>query len=126
MARSKDKDGGIPSVLAGKASLVPDWSEAWAPYETVFALMVPVWKEGKCVRLSGRVGIRVVGPYFVATLTCPSEGLETSVTLADLCNLMVDLESHCRSPQAIWTPTFDRVKAAKADEQKARKGQGSA
>jgi hypothetical protein len=118
MAKRSDDD---PLDFLGKRdSLVPQDAEGMKAYPTLAACLQPRWKDGKCVRQAGRMGLRVVGCYFLVSVTCPTEGLETTATLGSIVGLLDALEGHLRSPGAVWTPTFDRVKEAKAEEKKIR------
>lgn len=118
---SKPKDQGPPDVLAGRNSLVPEDEGGRKLYPTLWSLLLPKWQNGKCVRQAGKIALRIVGPYYLVSVTCPTEGLETTATLATLDGMMEALEKHCLHPGAIWTPTFDRVKEAKREEKEIRK-----
>ncbi len=109
------KASALPGVLAGRNSLTPTDQAGEKAYPTVAALLQPLWRDGRCTREAGSIRLRIVGPYFLVSITCPTEGLETTATLASIVGLMDALEKHVNAADAVWTPTFDRVKKAKAD-----------
>ena len=120
MAADKPKSSPV-SILADRNSLIPQDGQGAKLFPTLMELLLPKWVDGKCVRQSGRLSMRIVGPYFVFTVSCPTEGLETSVTLASIVEALEAIERHCVDPGAIWTPTFDRQKQARKEEEKIRK-----
>lgn len=84
-------------------------------FPTLTQCLFPIWKDSKCVRISGGVRIRLVGGYYLVTVSCPSEGLETTLTTPTLVGLLEALEAHVRNPATIWTPTFEEQKRARQD-----------
>lgn len=93
-------------------SLVPQDAKGAELYPNLMDCLMPRWVDGQCVRQSGSLRMRIVGSWFLLSLTCPTEGVETSVTLDTVVKALEALEKTIASGKAVWTPTFERQKKA--------------
>jgi hypothetical protein len=118
MSKKGVPDNTRPAVFGKQTTLVPEDDAGEKALPNVLDCLLPRWKDGRCVRESGRIGVRVVGCYFVCTLTCPSEGLECSVSSLSIVGLIEALEKVAADPNTVWTPTFAAQKKARQDASK--------
>jgi hypothetical protein len=81
-------------------------AQAEEKWPNVVACLVPQWREGKCHRQAGRLTIKPLGCVWEVTLSCPAEGVDTSVRVASLIDGLDALESLLRSGEAIWQPDW--------------------
>jgi hypothetical protein len=112
------KNGDTLPVFLRTQSLVPQDSDGEETYPVLSQCLMPRWRDGRCIRESGRIGIRIVGSYYMATVTCPSEGLECSVSCSSIIGLMDRIEQAVASPDTVWTPTYGAQKRARQDAQR--------
>jgi len=106
-------NGEVPPPLAGLSTLVPSDDEAKRLWPNVWACMMPHWSEGKCTRQSGGIRVKIVGSWFVVTLSCPTEGLEADLTTETLLNLLDQLEALLASGRAVWKPDWASTKRSR-------------
>ena len=96
-------------LLKGRAQ-VPQDAAAEDEWPTLMAVLLPVWKEGKCRRQAGSLRLRIVGGYFLVTVHCPTEGMECTMTTDTLVNLLPQLETFLQSGASEWIPDFETLK----------------
>ncbi len=101
---------GLPGFTQGATSKAPTDDKAMAEYPLLMQCLLPIWKDGKCVRQSGGLRIRLVGGYFLASLHCPTEGVEATLTTDTLSDLLLQLENSLKLDQLRWFPDFERQK----------------
>lgn len=118
MAKSKIEKIERPAALNGQGLQAPSDSTGAAAYPNLFACLVPTWEDGKCLRQSGSVRLKLVGGDDAVTLTCPTEQLETTMVTDTLVNLVGLLESHVANGASIWTPTWEVAKKARQAKMK--------
>lgn len=106
-------NGTVPGPLANLSTLVPCDDKARERYPNVWACLMPHWSEGKCTRQSGTLRVRIVGSWFEVTLSCPTEGVETTLSTETLVNLLEQLEKLLASGRAIWKPDWSSTKKAR-------------
>jgi hypothetical protein len=92
----------------------PDGKDA-AP--TLFDILAPRFKDGKCTRLGASLSLRVVGGFYVIRIGCPSEQAQATFTLHTLASLLADLERNVQSSSCVWLPDYDSQKRARRDAQ---------
>ena len=109
---AKHKENGVTALasLVKASQLSPSDAKGEEQWPTLMECLLPIWKDGKCKRQSGHLRIRLTGSWFVATLSCPTEGMETSVSSDTLSGLLDALEAKLRSPECQWTPDWESVK----------------
>jgi hypothetical protein len=73
---------------------------------------MPQWADDKLRRSGGTLTIKPLGSYWVLTLRCPAEGVETSVPLPTLIGALDSLEASLANGDAIWKPTYEALKKA--------------
>lgn len=103
--------GPLPLLAMRKQS--PDDAELEKQAPTLYSCLQPLWKEGKCKRASGSIRVRLVGGYYQITLSCPTEGLETSMVTDTLVDVIGQLEKRLNDPACIWTPDFSEQKKSR-------------
>lgn len=113
MAKKPATNGVVPPPLQGLTTLVPCDDAAQQTWPNVWACLMPHWSEGKCTRQSGGIRLKLVGSWFVVTLSCPTEGLETDLTTDTLVGLLDQLESLLASGKAVWKPDWSATKKAR-------------
>ena len=110
MAKKRSDDDVRPAVPGLQTTLLPEDSEGEQQMPALLDCLLPRWRDGKCVRRSGTISVKIVGCYFVASLTCPSEGLQCSVSSLSIVGLLEALNATAASASTVWTPTFERQK----------------
>jgi hypothetical protein len=100
-------------ALTGVNNRSPSDPEAVKRWPTLTSLLNPVWKDAECVRQSGYLRMRLVGGYYLVTVVCPTEQLETTVTLDTLVDLNDSIESAVCNPRCVWLPTFEATKKSR-------------
>ena len=118
MATKKDLNGPLAHLQARDTPLVPEDMAGEAAFPALVWCLHPKWREKKCVKESGTLSVKIVGPYYVVNVVDPTRGLQTSVTLESLAGLLEAVEARLADPGQIWTPTFDRVKKARQEARK--------
>ena len=92
----KKKEVQTAPILAGLNGKVMHDPQGLEKYPTLSSLLHPIWKGPDCVRQSGTMRISLVGGYFIVCVSCPTEQVETRVTLDSLVNLMERVEEAVR------------------------------
>src|ERR1700686_2587895 len=82
---------------------------------TLYDLLRPRFKDGRCTREGGHLSIRVVGGHYVVKLACPSEEVQTTFPLDTLCMLESCLETAVRSNTIVWLPDYESQKRARRE-----------
>lgn len=113
MAKSKKADDVMPLALMEGKLRAPTDADLEASCPTLHRCLSPIWKDGKCVRQSGSLKVRLIGGYYQMTLSCPTEGVETSITLESLVGCLEALDERLQSPGCVWTPDFVEQKKAR-------------
>lgn len=113
MAKRVDLNGSTPSPLIGVSTQCPTDAEAVKRWPNLVACLYPLWREGKCIRQAGGLRIRLVGCYYQATLSCPTEGVETDLVVETLVDLLDALERLLASHKAVWRPDFYHTKKSR-------------
>jgi hypothetical protein len=93
--------------------VVPADDEAAKRFPTIYDCLMPRWKEGACVRQSGKISIRITGSLFTITLECPTEGLQASLSSETFADLFTRLEKLLASGKAQWVPSWEIQKKAR-------------
>ena len=106
----KKKEIVTAPILAGLNGKVMHDPQGMDKYPVLSSLLHPIWKEGVCVRQSGTMRVSLVGGYFIVCVSCPTEQVETRVTLDTLVDLIGRVEESVRDPRATWLPTFAATK----------------
>jgi len=107
--KSEDKaQSALPAAAMSRQQPTDD--NAVQNWPTLMSCLYPIWVDGKCKRQSGSLKIRLVGGYYVVTLSCPTEGMEASLTTDTLVDLFDALEARVSDPACVWTPDFAAVK----------------
>lgn len=109
MAKKSDESK-TPIPVAAMRKQAPDDNLLKAKCPTLHQLLMPIWIDGKCKRQSASLRVRLVGGYYMVTLSCPTEGLETNVVTDSLVGLIELLEAKVSDPGCIWTPDFAAIK----------------
>ena len=114
MAEKKKKADATPlAQLANAMGKIPHDDEAEKRWPNLYACLMPVWEGGKCKRQSGRLSVRITGSWFVLTLSCPTEGLQCSISCPSLFSLMDLAETILANGQAQWEPDWESTKKAR-------------
>jgi hypothetical protein len=79
-------------------------------YPTLYDLLCPRWQDGVLVRQAGRLTIKADGAAYRVSIECPTEGLQTSVVVDNLPNLLADTEKLVSQGQCHWALTWARQK----------------
>jgi hypothetical protein len=116
VARKHDANGYTPAPLVAVNSQRPCDADGEARWPNVYACLLPVWKEGRCLRQCGRISVRVIGSVFEIALSCPTEGVEMTMRVPTLVDALDAMEAHLRSGAAVWAP--DWVTAKKIRQKK--------
>lgn len=98
------------ALLMKQVGSSPSDEEAENKWPTLWSCLAPIWVKGKCTRQSGRLSIRLSGSWFVATVSCPTEGLQASVGSESLTGLFDALEAKLRDPACQWEPDWEATK----------------
>jgi hypothetical protein len=109
--KAKPSENGSPvKTLIASRLQAPNDQAGVAKWPVLTELLFPVWKDGKCVRQSGDMKIRLVGGYYLLTLHCPTEQLETTLTAETLVDALDALETLLASGKAVWMPDWNATK----------------
>jgi hypothetical protein len=111
-AKAQDNGHAVKALIEGRLQ-APQDPGAKAKWPTLTELLDPVWTDGKCMRQSGSLRIRLVGGYYLVTLACPTEGLETTMTTDTLVDAFDALEAMLVSGKALWMPDWNVVKKSR-------------
>lgn len=106
----KKKEIVTAPILAGLNGKVMHDPQGLDKYPVLSSLLHPIWKDGNCVRQSGTMRVSLIGGYFIVCVSCPTEQVETRVTLESLVNMIDLVEAAVRDPRATWLPTFAATK----------------
>jgi hypothetical protein len=106
VGRKVDLNGSTPSPLVGVSTQCPTDAEAMKAWPNLVACLYPLWKEGKCIRQAGSMRFRLVGCYYLVTLSCPTEGVETDMVMETLVGAFDALEALLASHKAVWRPDY--------------------
>jgi hypothetical protein len=109
--RSKVEAG---PVIPGINRVLDD-AEAQETLPTLFSLLNPAFKDDKCVRLGGTLRLRVIGGYYVVTVSCPTEEKQATVVVTSLVPLVTALETALRDPMCVWLDDFEKQKRARRE-----------
>ncbi len=102
------------ALLAAKRPLVPDDDDAIKAYPTLLSLLLPVYDDhGRLCREGASLSIRVDGSLYRATLSCPTEGYQGTVTTNRLLMFLGDIEQVINLPDFNWTKDYDSLKKSK-------------
>lgn len=112
----KRRNDARPAVLAVNEQLNDDDGEK--RYPTLYSLLAPSFHDGECVRVSGRMTIKVVGSHYMVTIACPTEELQATLLLPSMEELLDKLEQMVQSPETKWVPDFDSLKRARQQAKK--------
>jgi hypothetical protein len=73
-------------------------------------LLFPRFKDGKCVRQAGRLTLKIVGGYYVVTVACPTESVQTTLVFRTLEALLDQVEQSVQLSTIVWLPDFEKQK----------------
>jgi hypothetical protein len=104
------KEGPLQDLGKDRA---PEDDAAAAKWPNLLALLTPLFDEGKCKRLAGRLTIKILGGYYVVSIACPTEKLQTTAVLRSVVDLFDQLEQHVTSGLCVWLPDFESQKKAR-------------
>lgn len=79
-------------------------------YPNLYACLAPVFKDDKCVRESGSIRLVIAGGWYRVTVQAPSEGVQTTITVTSLVDLLEAVESALRGGETPWVPDYNSVK----------------
>jgi hypothetical protein len=113
VGKKPSPNGVVPLPLQGLTTLLPQDDASSTRWPNVWACLMPHWSEGKCTRQSGGIRVKLVGSWFVCTLSCPTEGLECDLTTATLVDLLDQLEAILSNGTAVWRPDWSTMKKAR-------------
>jgi hypothetical protein len=116
MSKSKPKPEENGRLKLGKDVELED-SQGQQAAPTLFELLKPHFKDGKCTRLGGSLNLRVVGGFYVVRIGCPSEQVQATFTVSSLAELLGELERNVQSSSCVWLPDYDAQKRARRDSQ---------
>src|ERR1700687_821026 len=114
MSKKKSDQNGHERLKLGKDRELDD-PAALEGCPTLYDLLRPRWKDGKCTRMGGSLSLRVVGGFYVVRLSCPTEQVTATVCLTSLANLSADLEAAVQSNSVVWLPDYESQKKARRD-----------
>lgn len=103
--RNGNTKNGHPEVVGSVRTDLQD-ANGQNRYPNLFACLAPIFVEGKCTRLAGRLSVAIAGGYYRCTVSCPSEGLEMTCLSGDLTELLAQVEDVLTSGRAPWVPDF--------------------
>lgn len=109
-----DPLAGLPPFAQESLQKAPSDSEGLRLYPTLMQCLMPVWKDGKCLRQSGGLRLRIVGGYYLLTIHCPTEGVEATLTAETLVDMLAQLEQSLQLHQLRWFPDFERQKKTRS------------
>jgi hypothetical protein len=104
------KEGPLDQLGKDRA---PDDDQAAAKWPNLFALMNPIFTEEKCKRLAGRLTLKIIGGYYIVSIACPTEKLQTTAILTTMVDLFDQLEQHVTEGRCVWLPDFESQKRAR-------------
>lgn len=101
-------------LLLGKVGLSPHDAIAEKELPTLMELLMPRFRSDKrMTREAGSLLVKVQGSLFTVTLTCPTEGVETTMVTSSVMGLLDQLELHTSDPGVAWTPTYAAKKKSR-------------
>lgn len=101
-------------LLASRRAILPDDDALAKECPTLWSLLMPTFDEkGKLTREGSSVSVRVDGSLYRATVSCPTEGYQGSVTTNRLLMLWSDIEQVVNLPEFNWVQDYDSLKKAK-------------
>lgn len=108
---------GAPKLRASVLPVSAPQNDAYAAetYPTLLGLLSPMYDADKCVRLGGRLSIRVNNGYYVVTVSCPTEGKKATVIIPTLEDFLKRLEDAVRSPSTSWLDDYESEEKARRE-----------
>lgn len=97
-------------ALENLSVCVPHDDEGDKRYPMISDLLRPLYDGNVCTREPASISIRVEGSCYKVSVYAPWEGVQTSVTLDTLIDLMGKLEKFLSSGKTPWSPTNDARK----------------
>jgi hypothetical protein len=113
VAKKQSLNGSVPQPLVEARTKVladPATHERWPK---LLSCLLPHWDGDKCTRQAGSLRVRLVGGYYLVTLSCPTEGLDTTVTVDSLTVAWDQLEEALANGRAVWLPDWSTTKKAR-------------
>ena len=114
MSKQKSDKNGHERLALGKDRELDD-PTALAECPTLYDVLRPRWKDGKCTRMGGSLSLRVVGGFYVGRLSCPTEQVTATICLTTLATLTADLERAVQSNSIVWLPDYESQKKARRE-----------
>jgi hypothetical protein len=118
MTRRNGKPAEERNPLELGKQAVPEDATSLAKWPMLCNLLWPRHRDGKCVREAGRIVLKVVGGYYVVSVACPTEQVQTQLVFETLDGLLDQLEIRVHESTCVWLPDFESQKRAR---QQARK-----
>lgn len=113
MAKKKDDKPEIVALVKAAQNLSPTDETSKDTWPTLYELLRPIWKDGKCLRQAATIKLRLAGPYYLVTLSCPTEGLEATLTTDTLVCLFDQMEEFLASAACPWMPDWQQAKKSR-------------
>lgn len=110
MPKKKAPEALRPGPLVAKGNQCPQDDAAGDRWPNLLSVMYPQTMDGKPVRLPGSLSVAVNGGYYIVTVRCPSEGLDTRLVVETLVDLLDQVERHVSSPVCVWLPDWNSTK----------------
>jgi hypothetical protein len=105
-----------PPILAENAVLNDAQGQEMAP--TLYSLLKPTFRDGKCCRLGATLRLKVNGSHYVVTVSCETEELQATLVLDSLVDLVPAVELLCASPKTAWLEMYAATKRARQESRR--------
>jgi hypothetical protein len=113
---AKQTNGDGPLVLG--ADVAPQDEQGLRALPHLCNLLWPRWRNGKCTRVPGRLTIKCIGGYYVVSVNCPTEAVQSTHLFETLEGLLAALELRVQESSCIWLPDYESQKRARQESKK--------
>jgi len=79
-------------------------------YPTIYDLMTPRYEGQKITRLPASMSVRIDSANILVTISCPTEGLQTTIVVNSIANFLEETEKILTQGKCHWGLTWDRKK----------------
>lgn len=97
-------------VLEGLVHSLPADDKGREEFPTLSDLLSPRWRDGVCTRQGGTISVCIDGAGYRVRVTCPTEGVQTTIGVESLSTLLVELELKIANGGVFWGQTWERQK----------------
>lgn len=108
-----DTQAAVPGFATAMLTQSPADDAARSAYPLLMQCLLPIWRDGKCVRQSGSIRVRITGSYYLVSVSCPTEGVEATLTTETIIDIPLQLEDSLKLNKLQWVPDYERVKSTR-------------